>query len=151
MGPLLRQRIRRVFRGAPKGLKVEATRSVVTAGVSAIADYGTLIPLVELLSLSPVVASAVGVVAGQLTSYALHSLWIFPSRQHGYHKSQLLLFLAIGALTLLIHTVSMVVLIRHTAFYYLVAKLISILLMFSLGFLLRRVSHRLLRGDFRST
>lgn len=98
------------------------------------------------MALSAVTASAVGVVAGQITSYLVHTLWIFPSSDHGYHRTQLVAFLTIGAISLAIHTVSMVALTTGLGLYYLLAKVISVLLMFSLGFLLRRFFHRYLQN-----
>ena len=120
----------------------------MAAAISAVVDYGILIPLVELAGMRPVTASALGVVAGQLTSYVIHTLWIFPSRDHGYHKTQLLAFLSIGAMSVAVHTFAMIVLTQIADLYYLLAKVISVLLMFSFGFLLRRYSHR--RLDRRS-
>lgn len=131
-----------IFRGRPAGWHVEMTRSAVTAGISAVVDYGLLIPLVELAGIRAVQASVVGVVAGQITSYLVHTLWIFPSGDHGYHGTQLVAFLSIGAIGLAVHTASMILFTDTLAFHYIPAKVISVLAMFSLGFLLRRYAHR---------
>lgn len=137
--------VSRIFRGRPKGWSVEVARSTIAAGISALVDYGILIPLVELAAVPAVQASAVGVVAGQITSYVVHTVWIFPSSDHGYHRTQLVAFLTIGAISLATHTASMVLLTTGLGLYYLLAKVISVLLMFSLGFLLRRQLHRYLQ------
>jgi putative flippase GtrA len=110
-----------------------------------VADYGILIPLVEFASVPAVGASAVGVVAGQITSYVVHTVWIFPSTDHGFHRTQLVVFLMIGAIGLTVHTVSMMLLTETLTLHYLPAKVISVLGMFSLGFFLRRLSHQYLR------
>ena len=136
--------VNRVFRGRPKGWHVEVTRSAIAAGIAALADYGILIPLVEFASVPAVRASAVGVVAGQITSYLVHTLWIFPSRDHGYHRTQLVAFLTIGAISLVTHTFSMILLTRVVGLHYLISKVISVVVMFLLGFLLRRQFHRYL-------
>jgi putative flippase GtrA len=146
---LLRTSVSNIFRGRPRGWSIEIARSTIAAGIAAVVDYGILIPLVEFAAVSAVTASAAGVVAGQITSYLVHTLWIFPSGDHGYHGTQLVVFLTIGAISLGTHTFSMVVLTSALDFHYLLAKVISVLLMFSLGFLLRRLSHRYLtlRGE----
>lgn len=136
---------RRVLGGRPSGWTIEVTRSAIAALVCAVVDYGILIPLVELVGVAVVTASAIGVAAGQVTSYLLHTIWIFPSGDHGYHKSQLFAYLAIGAVSLLTHTGAMYLLATVGGVHYLPAKVISVLLMFSLGFLLRRFAHRYLR------
>jgi len=135
-----------ILRGRPRGIHVEVTRSAIAAGIAAVVDYGLLIPLVEFLAVPAVPASAVGVVAGQITSYLVHTLWIFPSGDHGYHGTQLVAFLSIGAIGLAVHTASMLLLTAPLAVHYLPAKVISVTVMFSLGFALRRFVHRYLNA-----
>ena len=147
--PLLHRTLRRthrIFRGRPAAWHIEATRSAIAAGIAAVVDYGLLIPLVELAAVQPVQASAVGVVAGQVTSYLVHTLWIFPSADHGYHGTQLVAFLSIGAIGLAVHTASMLLLTGPLAVHYLPAKVISVTVMFTLGFVLRRFAHRYLNA-----
>ena len=136
---------RTILRGRPAGVHIEVTRSGIAAGIAAVVDYGLLIPLVEFASVPAVGASAVGVVAGQITSYVVHNLWIFPSADHGYHRTQLVVFLTIGAIGLAVHTASMILLTETLTLHYLPAKVISVLVMFLLGFFLRRLAHRYLR------
>jgi putative flippase GtrA len=45
--------------------------------VSTIVDFGTMMALVELLSISPVIATAAGASAGALTNFLMNRHWVF--------------------------------------------------------------------------
>lgn len=136
--------MRRLLIDRPDHWFIELFRAVIVSLSAAVGDYTLLITLVEFANAPVVATSAAGVVFGHVISYLLHTLWIFPGRDHGYHKTQMVLFFAVGASGLLLHSGLMYLFSRYTSMYYLLAKTISVLTMFVWGFVLRRTSHRLL-------
>jgi putative flippase GtrA len=136
--------MRRLLFDRPDHWFIELFRSVIVSLSAAVGDYTLLIVLVELAQAPVVITSMAGVVFGHLISYLLHTLWIFPGHDHGYHKTQMVLFIAVGASGLLLHSGLMYLFTRHTSLHYILAKTASVFTMFVWGFVLRRTSHRLL-------
>lgn len=143
--PNLRYYASRFFLGRREEMHYEALRSIFLAACAAVGDYSVLIILVELAGMRPLEAATVGVVVGLTISLLGHTLWIFPGTDHGYHTTQSLLFLAIAGAGLVIHTGVMYALSSAALLHYLVNKTIAVTVMFTWGFLMRRVVHRLLR------
>ena len=144
MRRLLHKHSRTLFVDRANHWFVQLVRAATVSLTAAIGDYTLLVTAVELLDTPVVWTSAAGVIFGHIITYVLHTLWIFPGHDHGYHKTQLVLFVGIGTSGLLIHSGLMHLFLRYTALHYLVAKTISVLVMFLWGFLLRRASHALL-------
>ncbi|MFW5695909.1 MAG: GtrA family protein [Alkalispirochaeta sp.] len=123
---------------------VQLIRAVAVSLIATVGDYTLLVSAVELLNTPVVWTSAAGVIFGHIITYILHTLWIFPGRDHGYHKTQFVLFAGVGASGLLVHSGMMHLFLRYTPLHYLIAKTISVLTMFLWDFILRRSSHALL-------
>jgi len=140
----LHKHSRTLFIDRPDHWFVQLVRAATVSLIAAVGDYTLLVTAVELLGTPVVWTSVAGVVFGHIITYILHTLWIFPGDDHGYHKTQLVLFVGIGASGLLVHSGLMHLFLRYTSLHYLIAKTISVLVMFLWGFLLRRSSHALL-------
>ncbi|MFP4510676.1 MAG: DUF1893 domain-containing protein [Spirochaetaceae bacterium] len=123
----------------------EVLRSVFIAWCAAIGDYAVLIALVELAGVQPLGAATAAVVFGLTISLLGHTFWIFPGSDHGYHTTQTVLFVAIAVAGLMIHTGAMYVLSSAAVLHYLIDKTIAVTVMFTWGFLMRRIVHRILR------
>jgi putative flippase GtrA len=136
--------MRRLLIDRPDHWFIELFRAALVSLSAAVGDYALLITLVELADTPVVATSAAGVVFGHVISYLLHTWWIFPGGDHGYHKTQMVLFIAVGASGLLLHSGLMYLFSRFTVVHYVIAKTISVLTMFLWGFVLRRTSHRVL-------
>lgn len=139
-------RFHRLFIARPGHWFIELLRSVAASLCAAVADYSLLIVLVEVAEVRAVEASVFGVVLGHVITYVINALWIFPSRDHGYYKTQFVLFATVGASGLAVHTVLMYVFAERLAVYYVVSKTISVVAMFLWGFLMRRLAQRYLMG-----
>lgn len=144
MSSQLRDRLYRLFIHRPDHWFIELLRSVAASLAAAVADYTSLILLVEFAMVRAVEASVVGVVLGHIITYVINSIWIFPGRDHGYHKVQFVLFVSVGASGLVVHTVLMYIFAEQLSVHYVIAKTISVIAMFLWGFLMRRLSHRYL-------
>lgn len=137
---------RRLFVDRADHWVVQLIRASAASLGAALGDYALLVVAVEVWNTPVVWTSAAGVVFGHVISFILHTLWIFPGADHGYHKTQMVLFVAIGASGLLLHSGLMYMFERFSPLHYLIAKTVSVLVMFLWGFLLRRTSHRRLKS-----
>ena len=108
---------------------------------AAVGDYGLLILLVEVFAMAAVKASVFGFILGLTISYLFTALWIFPAREHGRHKLQLLFFLITAGTGLLLHTGLMVLLVEELGVYYVIAKALSLTGAFLWNFIFRRITH----------
>ncbi|MFW5827159.1 MAG: GtrA family protein [Alkalispirochaeta sp.] len=144
MRRLLHRHSRTLFVDRADHWIVQFVRAVAVSLIAAVGDYTLLVSAVELLNTPVVWTSVAGVVFGHIITYILHTLWIFSGHDHGYHKTQFVLFMGIGASGLLVHSGLMHLFLRYTPLHYLIAKTISVVVMFLWGFLLRRSSHALL-------
>jgi putative flippase GtrA len=104
MRHLLHRHSRTLFVDRADHWIVQLVRAVAVSLIAAVGDYALLVSAVELLNTPVVWTSVAGVVFGHIITYILHTLWIFSGHDHGYHKTQFVLFVGIGASGLLVHS-----------------------------------------------
>lgn len=104
-----------------KGLAGEIGRFGGVGVLAAVAHYGTLIALVELLHITPTTASLAGFVAGGIVSYILNRSYTFRSGRA--HSEALPRFLAIAAVGFVLTGVLMAGLTEWLAVPYILAQI----------------------------
>jgi putative flippase GtrA len=109
-----------------------AIGAVGTAG-----HYATLIMLVELIHLDPTFSSFLGAIVGAVINYLLNYKYTFrSSKPHHIAASKFMLIAAIGAG---INTLLMYTFIHIAGIYYLLAQIITTLLVLIWNFLLNKM------------
>lgn len=141
----LKHHLLRMIVHRPTHWFIELFRSIAASAIAAAGDYALLILLVEAAAMRALEASVFGIVLGHLVTYIINTLWIFPGVDHGYHKTQFVLFIVAGASGMAIHTALMYLFSVRLGVYYVLAKTISVTAMFLWGFLMRRLIHLYLK------
>lgn len=93
----------------------------LVGGAAAVAHYGTLVALAELLAVAPVPASAAGFLVGGVVSYVLNYGHVFRSDQD--HGPTAVKFVAVAAVGLGLNSAIMWSLVHGAALHYLLAQL----------------------------
>lgn len=62
---------------APLSLTTQATRFVITGGLSAVVDFGLYVLLYKVAGVQPDLAKAIGFIAGTTTAYLINRRWTF--------------------------------------------------------------------------
>ena len=110
------------------------------AGVGAIgtaAHYATLVLLVQTQWAGPVIASSAGAVVGAVVNYLLNYHYTFASNRR--HREAFWRFFTIAAVGFLLNGLLMALLTQQLALFYLLAQVITTLLVLVWNFLGNRV------------
>lgn len=99
-------------------------------------QYGVLYGLVEWLGSNPVLASAIGMILGAITNYILNYVYTFNSTKK--HAETAPKFFTVAAFGLALNTSMMALAIQHWQLHYLLAQVLSTLLVLVWNFLANR-------------
>lgn len=122
---------------APKNNLAQFILFTAIGAVGTAGHYATLIVLVELMLLDPTFSSFLGAIVGAVINYLLNYKYTFrSSKPHHIAASKFMLIAAIGAG---INTLLMYTFIHIAGFYYLLAQIITTLLVLIWNFLLNKM------------
>ena len=109
--------------GAPQTLSGQFAAFQVVGLFGFAAHYGTLIGLAEGLRADPVLASALGFVAGGLTNYVLNYRFTFGSSKS--HVRAMPQFFAVALVGLVLNTTLMALFVKGLEAHYLLSQLVT--------------------------
>lgn len=121
---------------------IQTVRAVLSSISATVIDYVVLMALVELLRVSPVLAGSYSLTAGMLTTYVFSRLWVFPATPQGYRRLEFVAFVAICMLGIAMHSWLMHTFLLLIDTHYLVAKTVTLAMVFGVNFSLRKAVHQ---------
>ena len=105
---------------------MQFSRYLVVGTIATVADFGTLVFLMELLYLHYLASNAIGFLVGLITNYVLSVSWVFSSRVLATKWLEFLVFSFIGIVGLGISELAMYVGVGLLTLHYTVAKIAAI-------------------------
>lgn len=100
------------------------SRTTLTAAAATVADYSTLVLLVEVFRVYYVRATACGALAGALLNFTLNRTWAFDHDNHAPLLTQALQYALVSGGSLFLNTGGVFLLTEFLNFRYLVSKII---------------------------
>lgn len=104
---------------------VQMIRYGISGGVAFLVDFGLMVLLGELFSVSGVLAGTVSFGIGLTVTYVFSIRWIFDKRRFDSRIAEFITFAAIGAVGLLLTWLLMLLQINMFGIHYIPAKIIT--------------------------
>lgn len=96
-------KIKNLFVGDTDNTFIQFFRYCFVGGLAFVVDFGVMTLLVELLSITPVIAATISFIAGLAVNYILSTFWIFKNSKIKNRLAEFLAFALIGVIGLLIN------------------------------------------------
>lgn len=125
--------------GVRSFLESEFHRYLLASGVAFGVDFGALYLLTSYAGLHYLQAAAAGFTLGLITVYLLSVTWVFKTRKFSDTRLEFIVFSLVGFGGLLLNELSMYVLTGILGLYYLGAKVLSVFVVFSWNFAVRKL------------
>ena len=116
---------------------VQFFRYSFLGGFSAIVDIATLTVCTSVLHIHYLISACLGFVLGIIINYVLSMMWIFESS--GKKTTELTFFIVIGLGGLGLNELIIWIMVRYVGLFYLIAKLVAVLIVLVWNFTLRRL------------
>lgn len=117
----------------------QMVRYIISGGVASLVDIGIMIFLTEYFSMREAIAASIGNIVGLVITYLLSIFWIFDERRLKKPIPEFLIFAAIGIGATLLTFLLMSVFVDHLQIHYILAKIITIVLVSAYSFLIKKL------------
>ena len=116
----------------------EFTRYLIASAAALAIDTGSLVFLTEYIGVPYLISGAAAFLLGLATIYVLSILWVFEHRRVRSAWKEFFLFTVIGIAGLLINEAMLWIFTGLLGLYYLVSKFLSVLVVFTWNFSIRK-------------
>jgi putative flippase GtrA len=131
--------IGRLIVGETRALPVQILRYIVVGGVAAVVDTALLLILAnDRVGVHYQAAGVIGFCGGLLVNYVLARIWVFPDRRHAPWK-EFSLFAVIGVVGVGLNALILRIGVNGLHAPLVVAKMVSLVIVFAWNFGARRV------------
>jgi putative flippase GtrA len=134
----IKQHIDILFFLKTSSTKVQYVRSFVAGGLATVLDMTILFLLTEYAGLHYLLSAAAGFLFGVVILYIINVTWIFERKNKISRQQEFLLFGAISIVGLLCNEGIIFFVVDVLGLWYMIAKLISTVVVFSFNFILRK-------------
>ena len=128
----------RLFRQSTGNIFVQVFRYVLSGSLAYVVDYCSLAILVEIFGLYYLTAALIAFLLGSLTAYILNVKWVFDRRAFRNRYYEIAIFVAIGAVGLVLNQYFIWFFTEKIGFYYLLSKLAATMFVFIWNFISRK-------------
>jgi len=117
---------------------VQVFRYALSGTLAYVVDYCSLVILVEIFGIYYLTAACIAFLLGSLTAYMLNVKWVFDRRAFRNRYYELSIFIAIGAVGLVLNQYFIWLFTEKVGFYYLLSKLVATMFVFVWNFISRK-------------
>lgn len=116
---------------------IQIFRYLFVGGIAAVFNFGILYFSVEFLSLHYLIGAFISYIIAAIITYPLCLKWVFDKNRHS-HSVALLTIFVISSIGLEFHEIILYILVDFFSIYYLLANLVSAILIFFWNFFARK-------------
>lgn len=117
---------------------MQVFRYALSGTLAYVVDYCSLVILVEIFGIYYLTAACIAFLLGSLTAYMLNVKWVFDRRAFRNRYYELSIFIAIGAVGLVLNQYFIWLFTEKVGFYYLLSKLVATMFVFVWNFISRK-------------
>lgn len=119
-------------------VKIQFLRSFIAGGIATVLDLGVLYGLTEYAGMYYLVSAIFGFALGVSVLYYLNIHWIFDKRKYTSVSKEFTVFLGISLAGLVLNELILYTGVEYLKIWYILAKIISALLVLGVNFFLRK-------------